>query len=308
VKTFASGCVVALVLLLHLPANVLAAPQSANQNKHRGATPVAAFEPLDRWKTAVLSGNQAALVPFYTVAPPARAKTPRGETQDPNEEPSFWATLGKAGLTRMDTKILEIRTLQPGEVALVLRIEISFPTSGGERSGVISSSQIWIQQQGAWRIVATQRGDLVTAATMRLPEPAKPNTQLYPPPEEARPEIAAALRASTRDHKRVLLVFGGNWCFDCHVLDAAFHSKAIAPVLNQSFRVVHVNVGNYDQNIDLAEKYQIPLKKGVPSIAILDSNGTLVFSQKEGEFQSTVKLGPEDLLLFLKHWKPRQAN
>jgi len=69
-----------------------------------------------------------------------------------------------------------------------------------------------------------------------------------------------------------------------------------------------VNVGNYDQNIDLAQKYQIPLKKGVPSIAILDPDGTLVFSQKQGEFESTVKLGPEDLLQFLKQWKPKQGT
>ena len=95
-----------------------------------------------------------------------------------------------------------------------------------------------------------------------MPEPAKPNIQLYPPPEEAQAEISSALAAASKDHKRVLLVFGGNWCYDCHVLDATFRSKAFAPIVNANYHVIHINVGNYDVNLDLADKYQIPLEKG----------------------------------------------
>jgi hypothetical protein len=70
---------------------------------------------------------------------------------------------------------------------------------------------------------------------------------------------------------------------------------------------VHVNVGDYDKNLDLARKYEIPLDKGVPSLAILDPDGKLVISQKQGEFESTVRLGPEDVVAFLKKWKPQRA-
>jgi thioredoxin 1 len=181
-------------------------------------------------------------------------------------------------------------------------------TSAGEKSALISGSQVWLQRLGEWRIVSTGRSDLVAAPTMRLPEPAKPNIQLYPDPAEAPPEIAAALAASTKDHKRVLLVFGGNWCYDCHVLDTTFHSKAISPLVNANYHVVHVNVGDYDKNLDLAKKYEIPLEKGVPSLAILDPDGKLVVSQKKGEFESTVRIGPEDVVQFLKQWKPSRGS
>jgi thioredoxin-related protein len=141
-----------------------------------------------------------------------------------------------------------------------------------------------------------------------LPEPAKPNTQLYPPPEEAQAEISSALAAASKDHKRVLLVFGGNWCYDCHVLDTTIRSKAFAPLVNANYHVIHINVGNYDVNLDLAKKYEIPLEKGVPSLAILDPDGTLVVSQKKGEFESTVRIGPEDVAEFLKKWKPQPKS
>ena len=141
----------------------------------------------------------------------------------------------------------------------------------------------------------------------RLPEPAKPNTALYADPAEGPIEISAALAAATKDHKRVLLIFGGNWCYDCHVLDTTFHSKEFAPLVNANFHVVHVNIGNYDVNLDLAKKYEIPLEKGVPSLAVLDPDGTLLVSQKKGEFESTVRIGPEDVLEFLNKWKPNHG-
>ena len=307
-KNIKLGGIVAIFLCSQLAAFAQAAPPQAQTKKTSETAPSFAFEPLDNWKAAVLAGNKAALMSFYMTSPPARTKTPRGETLDPAEEPAFWASLKQAGLDRLDIKVLEAKTLQPGVLALVLRLEAGLRASGGEKSAVISGAQVWVQRLGEWRIVSTQRGDLMEKPAMRLPEPAKPNTQLYPDPDEAPAKIASALAAAGKDHKRVLLVFGGNWCYDCHVLDATFRSKAIAPLVTANYHVVHVNVGDYDRNIDLAKKYEIPLEKGVPSLAILDPDGKLVVSQKKGEFESTVQLGPEDVVAFLKKWKPQSGG
>jgi len=298
-----------LVIVTYLGVSLLSCGVSAAQSNARGeatkTSALFAFEPLDNWKSAVLAGDKAKLAGFYTTNPAARAKTPEGETLDPNEESNFWASLKPAGLQRLDIKVLEDKTIQPGVMALVLRVEGGLKSGSEEKPVVVSISQVWVQKLGDWKIISTQRGGLAIKEARRLPEPALPNTQLYPPPEEAKPEIASALAAATKDHKRVLLVFGGNWCYDCHVLDTTFRSKEFAPIVNANYHVIHVNVGNYDVNLDLADKYQIPLKKGVPSLAILDPDGKLVVSQKQGEFESTVKIGPEDVLEFLKKWKPK---
>lgn len=51
---------------------------------------------------------------------------------------------------------------------------------------------------------------------------------LYPANVDARAEIKEAEEHAAKDHKRVLLVFGANWCGDCHVLDRAFH-RPVSP-------------------------------------------------------------------------------
>jgi thioredoxin 1 len=307
-KTVRCCSVAAFSICLMVVPLTQAAPQQAHGAKRSDTAASFAFDPLDQWKAAVLAGNKAGLMGLYTTNPAARAKTPQGETLDPAEEPTFWSSLKPAGLDRFDVKVLEAKTLQPGVMALVLRIEVELKSGQGEKSAVISCAQVWVQKLGDWKIISTQRGDLAAKETRRLPEPAKPNIQLYPPPEEAQAEISSALAAAARDHKRVLMVFGGNWCYDCHVLDATFRSKSIAPLVSANYHVIHINIGNYDANLDLARKYGVPLDKGVPGLAVLDSDGKLVTSQKQGEFESTVRIGPEDVVAFLQKWKPQHGS
>jgi thioredoxin-related protein len=134
------------------------------------------------------------------------------------------------------------------------------------------------------------------------------NRDIYPANVDAKAEIAEALATAAKTHRRVILVFGGNWCYDCHVLDTAFHSSEIAPTLNSNFVVVHVDVGEFNKNLGIADKYEVPLKNGVPASAVLESDGKLLFSQKQGEFESARSLATEDVLAFLNRWKPAKAK
>ena len=80
-------------------------------------------------------------------------------------------------------------------------------------------------------------------------------------------------------HKHVIIDFGGNWCGDCKVLDINLRKPENAALLKERYVVVHVNVGDkgIDHNFDVAERYGIPLKKGVPALAVLDSDGKVVY-------------------------------
>ena len=108
----------------------------------------------------------------------------------------------------------------------------------------------------------------------------------YPAPEQAPSDLAAALKVASAEHRRVILDFGGNWCTDCHVLDSYMHDAANQPILDSSYVVVRINIGEKDHNLDLAARYGIPLDKGVPALAVLDRHGKLLYSQKAGEFEA----------------------
>src|SRR6266849_6896361 len=95
-------------------------------------------------------------------------------------------------------------------------------------------------------------------------DPITAKTDLYPADADARKEIGEALKLAATDHKRVLLVFGANWCYDCHVLDRALHDGAAGQAVKESFLLVHVDIGEGEKNPELVKQYKINLDKAVP--------------------------------------------
>jgi thiol:disulfide interchange protein len=131
---------------------------------------------------------------------------------------------------------------------------------------------------------------------------------IYPAPEQARTDLAAGLKSAQAAHKRVILDFGGNWCADCVVLDQYFHDAANRPILDRNFVLVHINIGHKDENLELAARYQIPVDKGVPALAVLDQNGKLLHSQKDREFISMRKMESGSVTTFLMQWRAPRAG
>lgn len=129
---------------------------------------------------------------------------------------------------------------------------------------------------------------------------------LYPEVTRAKADIEAAMGQAAKEHKRVLVDFGGNWCPDCKVLDINLRKPENEALLRKHFLMVHVNVGDkgITDNFDVAERYGIPLKKGVPALAVLDAEGKVLYAQKNGEFESMRKMDPSSVTDFLDQWKP----
>ena len=135
-------------------------------------------------------------------------------------------------------------------------------------------------------------------------EPVADKTDLYPANADASKEIDEALKQAVADKKRVLLVFGGNWCYDCHVLDRALHEGAAGKIVKDSFLLVHVDIGEGDKNLDLVKKYKTTLDKGVPAVVVLRADSSVLYSSNDGEFEAARKMMKKDLAAFLTHWKP----
>ena len=127
---------------------------------------------------------------------------------------------------------------------------------------------------------------------------------IYPDPGQARADLAAALKSAARTHRRVLLDFGGNWCGDCQMLDLYLHDARNKPILDANFVLVDINIGYMDTNLDIGEQYGVPVKKGVPALAILSERGTLLYSQKEHQFSAMRTMQSSAVTEFLVKWRP----
>ena len=260
-----------------------------------GAQTTPSFAALAQWKAAVISPKSGALKELYSNDPAPRitvvGKTSAEISADADAE--FWKGMRA---TQLSLKVANSTTPQPGIQQVTFQASVRTAPPG--RTLYVIESQLWQQQAAGWKLVAIQRTD-----AFKLEQPMSLDAKLYPPASGAREEISHAIAQASKTHRRVLVIFGADWCYDCHVLDRALQRPDIAPTLKTNYEVVHIDVGQGDKNQDLMSEYQVPMKRGIPAMAVLDASGQLIYSQKNGEFERTRALGPEDLLGFLKKWK-----
>jgi thioredoxin 1 len=252
------------------------------------------FAPFEQWKAAVLAGDGAALRSFYSTNPPAKVSIGT-VLHDASADVDFWI-----GLKPREVKTEAVRN-EPrhGHISYIFRAQVQ-PASGPLLN--LTEDQSWQQQGNEWKLIDVERTD-----APHLEQPANMKKDLYPVNADAHAEIHEAEAKAAAGNKRLLLVFGADWCFDCHVLDLAFHRPDVAPMLAANYEVVHVDLGPDEQkNADLVQQYQIPLNKGIPALAVAENDGRLVVSQKNGEFEDARGLTPEVLLEFLNRWKPER--
>jgi len=258
------------------------------------------FDGIGKWKDSLTASDITLLKSLYSTDPAARfIDKDRKPTPDIAPETDFWQELLSSGMSDFEVSTMGEQDQQGLHVAR-LAVSMKMKTPDGPRTRYVTEQQAWQQQGDNWRIVMASHSNV-----LKMRPALKSNPNLYNKSADAKIEIKEAVAQAAKDHQRVILVFGANWCYDCHVLDQAFHQADVAPLLQKNFRVVHVDIGDDGKkNNDLAAHYDVPLDKGVPALAILGPNGMLLYSQKNGEWESARSLDPDKIIVFLNKWKP----
>jgi thioredoxin 1 len=262
-----------------------------------GAATAPDFPALNVWKNALLTGNGTDFRSLYSVNPPARFAEGNNQAQDISKEIDFWQQVKQSGAQDL-TLNLTNNEAQQGLHIVGFEASYRIKTRVGLRTRYVIAKQAWMQQGDNWRIVIATHSDV-----LKMPQPTHLNPNLYRKGVDAKAEVKEAIAQATREHKRILLIFGANWCIDCHVLEFALHHSDAAPIAERAYVIVHVDIGEGELNPDLVAKYGIPAKHGVPALAVLASDGTILYSDTHREFQSARSMDPEDLISFLNKWK-----
>ncbi|MCT8001777.1 thioredoxin family protein [Sphingomonas sanguinis] len=121
---------------------------------------------------------------------------------------------------------------------------------------------------------------------------------------DAKAEIAAARARAVKAHKRVLIDLGGNWCLDCRLLAGTMELPQFRSFVSKHFEVVTVDVGRFDQNMDIPASYGIKGRlAGVPAVLIVDpKTNKLVNAGRETALADARSMTPQALADWLAGW------
>jgi len=149
---------------------------------------------------------------------------------------------------------------------------------------------------------------LLLAASLTAAIPAGAQTApkpIYNEQADARAELNMALAEAHAQNKNVLVVFGANWCPDCRALAGKMGTGALASHVDKRFVVLKVDVGRFTKNVDLAEQMGVPLKKGIPAVAVLKNDGTVASATSGGELADARGMGDDAVLRVFEGLKAR---
>ncbi|MDD5250567.1 MAG: thioredoxin family protein [Rhodocyclaceae bacterium] len=122
----------------------------------------------------------------------------------------------------------------------------------------------------------------------------------YDEAADAKAAVQQALSAARASRMPVLVIFGANWCEDCRALDAALKSGKNAELVAREFKLVKVDVGNFDRNLDLAAAYGNPIKKGIPAAVVLAPDNRVLYATRAGELADARRMGEGGIYDFFK--------
>lgn len=115
--------------------------------------------------------------------------------------------------------------------------------------------------------------------------------------------VDAAFARAKKNHKRVLIDLGGNWCGDCIVLANIMALPEMKPFIAKYFEVVTVDVGRFDKNLSVPARFGITKRlEGVPSVIIADPDGKFVNSGNVSALADARHMTPQAVADWLAQW------
>jgi thiol-disulfide isomerase/thioredoxin len=157
-------------------------------------------------------------------------------------------------------------------------------------------------------VVAVLIGLLAGAATGQQAKASK-RADIYDPKADANAQLAAATAKARRDHSRVLVMFGGNWCGWCHKLHDLFaKDQSVRKLLHDEYIPVMADL-EAPRAAELLKRCkgalsEDELRKGVgyPFLAVLDGDGSVVTAQRTDPLEEGDHHDPEKVRSFLAKW------
>tara|TARA_B100000780_G_scaffold60000_1_gene38505 strand:+ start:293 stop:742 length:450 start_codon:yes stop_codon:yes gene_type:complete len=97
-------------------------------------------------------------------------------------------------------------------------------------------------------------------------------------------EIDLFIVNTIKDSKQPIVIFGGNWCPDCRVLEGTIKMPSIKRFMDKHYRILHIDVGRYEINMNLMDYFGVAREEGVPRVLVFDMNKNIINSSTTKEW------------------------
>jgi thioredoxin-related protein len=178
-----------------------------------------------------------------------------------------------------------------------------------------------IKVSGRWTSLGFACVVTIAATVATAQEPEKKSSEkpdagaatrasIYDKSADANVQVAKAAERAKKGDKRILLMFGGDWCGWCHKLHGLFKSnREIAQTLYNEYELVTVDLESPNGATllktckDALTKEELQKGVGYPFLAVLDAEGKVITAQRTNDLEEGDHHDPTRVADFLEKWK-----
>ena len=128
----------------------------------------------------------------------------------------------------------------------------------------------------------------------------------YDEAADAHAVVANGRQKAMEQGKFLMITFGANWCVDCRTLYRNLRSDDVSQFTDGVFHFVNVDVGKFNNNLDLASDLGVDLARGIPVAVIFDPAGDKVGTTNEGQLESARFYTSKQILKFVRDIAERE--
>jgi len=122
----------------------------------------------------------------------------------------------------------------------------------------------------------------------------------YDGKEYSAEEVKLFIENTIDSSMQPIIIFGGNWCPDCRIFDGTLQMPTIKKFVDEKFKILHIDVGRYDINMNLMELFGIPPEKGVPRVLVFDLERNLINNSSTTEWTTARDRDPQEIFNFIQ--------
>lgn len=157
------------------------------------------------------------------------------------------------------------------------------------------------------RLIALLLVGLLAAPLRAGPEYPHMGDDIFDAKADGEKLITGALSQAQREDKRVLVLFGANWCPWCRQLHRVFEiDPAIVARLREKYVLVYLDANTrHDKrrNAAVIARYGNPVRLGIPVFVVLERDGILLVTRETGSLAAaTEEETARRVRAFLDEW------
>ena len=119
---------------------------------------------------------------------------------------------------------------------------------------------------------------------------------------DAKLDVEIAQSVAAKEDLKSLIVMGANWCHDSRALAGHFEKDRFKALIAEHYRLVYVDVGQKNRNLDIARQFGLETIVGTPTVIITSQAGEVLNLESAPSWRNAASRSEDEIYAYFEDY------